>query len=134
MDRGEKRDIVLLYSASRKEQVVFGSLIGDAQRAIGLRAFATLTDLTRVPPEWPGLRGPITPAMIRELIPDASRRLFMVSGPPGMVGSTINALRTAGVRRSSIRTDYFPGYPEQDPAGDPGMARGREGMRLVSQA
>ncbi len=56
-------------------------------------------------------------AMIREVIPDASRRLFLVSGPPGMVNSAKAALRSAGVHRSSIRTDYFPGYPSSEKTG-----------------
>jgi len=152
-DRGEKRDVVLLYSASRKDQVVFGNVIGEAQREIGLRAFATLTDVAQVPAEWPGQRGPITAAMIREVFPDASRRLFLVSGPPGMVTATINTLRAAGVRRSAIRTDYFPGYPATEPATEPAaepttepatepptaaedanQKSERAGVRMVSQA
>ncbi|MGO9310773.1 MAG: oxidoreductase [Spirochaetia bacterium] len=114
-DRGEKRDVVLLYSASRKEQIVFGSEIGEAQRTVGLRAFATLTDADQASGGWPGRYGPITAATIREIFPDASRRLFLVSGPPGMVNATMQALRSVGVRRAAIRTDYFPGYPASEP-------------------
>jgi ferredoxin-NADP reductase len=53
----------------------------------------------------------IDAAMIREVVPDASRRLFFVSGPSGMVNLVKAALRSSGVHRLSIRTDYFPGYP-----------------------
>ena len=109
-DRKEKRDVVLLYAASRREQLVFADVIAEAQRAVGLRATATLTDTAAVPEGWPGLRGPVSADMIRTFIPDASRRLFLVSGPPTMVNAAIAALRAVGVRRSLIRTDCFPGY------------------------
>ena len=59
----------------------------------------------------------IDAAIIRNVIPDASRRLFLVSGPPGMVNSAKAALRSAGVHRSSIRTDYFPGYLSSEETG-----------------
>jgi ferredoxin-NADP reductase len=113
-DRGEKRDVVLLYSASQKEQLVFGGVIEEAQRTIGLKAFSTLTNDGEAAAGWPGLRGPVTAAMIREIFPDASRRLFLVSGPPGMINATMRALRSAGVRRAAMRTDYFPGYPSSE--------------------
>jgi ferredoxin-NADP reductase len=132
-DRNEKRDIVLLYSASQKEQLVFGSVIEEARRTIGLRAFATLTDADQAARGWRGRCGPVTAAMIREIFPDASRRLFLVSGPPGMVNATMRALRSAGVRRAAIRTDYFPGYPASEQhAQEPKAENGRR--RVAVQA
>jgi ferredoxin-NADP reductase len=121
-DKDEKRDVVLLYAASRRDQLVFEDVIHEAEQKIGLRAFHTLTDRNRLPADWARQRGPVTAAMIREIIPDASRRLFMVSGPPGMVTATIRALRAAGVRRSAIRTDAFPGYPASERAEAPAPA------------
>jgi ferredoxin-NADP reductase/Na+-translocating ferredoxin:NAD+ oxidoreductase RnfD subunit len=113
-DRIEKRDIVLLYSAGREEQVVFQDVLEKARCTLGVNVTVTLTDQERIRAGWTGKRGQIDAAMIREVIPDASRRLFLVSGPPGMVSSARSALHSAGVRRSAIRTDYFPGYPSKD--------------------
>ena len=110
-DRGEKRDVVLLFSSSREDQVVFQDVLEEAAQKVGLKVTITLTDMENIRAGWTGKSGLIDAAMIREVVPDASRRLFFVSGPPGMVNSARSALRAAGVHRRSIRTDYFPGYP-----------------------
>ena len=55
--------------------------------------------------------GLITAQVLREVLPDATRRRCFVSGPPAMVDATTSALRSVGVKRTSIRTDFFPGYP-----------------------
>ena len=116
VDKGEKRDIVLLYAANVPEQLVFSDVIREARAVIGLRVATTVSDLPRVPAAWPGRRGFVDADMIREVIPDAARRLVFVSGPPVMVNATTSALRSAGVKRRSIRTDYFPGYPAKEKA------------------
>jgi len=85
-DRREKRDIVLVYSASRQDQLVFGDVIAEAQRKIGLKVVTTVTDAARVLPGWTGRRGSISAEMIREEIPDAARRLFPRLGSPGNGG------------------------------------------------
>jgi glycine betaine catabolism B len=109
-DKGEKRDIVLLYSNYAEQEIVFLDVLKEAECRIGLRVVHTLTDPTRVRPGWCGRTGIIDAAMIREEIPDCRSRHFMVSGSPGMVNAAKSALRSAGVPRSRIRSDYFPGY------------------------
>jgi ferredoxin-NADP reductase/Na+-translocating ferredoxin:NAD+ oxidoreductase RnfD subunit len=128
-DRGEKRDIVLLYSAGSEEQIVFADVLEEARKTVGVNVTVTLTDLEQIRAGWTGARGQVDGAMIRQVIPDASRRLFLVSGPPGMVNSAKTALKSAGVPRSSIRTDYFPGYPAKELAARSGA---REGRRLTA--
>lgn len=110
-DRGEKRDIVLLFSASREDQVVFQDVPEEAAQKVGLKVTITLTDMENIRAGRTGKRGLIDAAMIRGVIPDAARRRFFVSGPPGMVRAAVAALRSAGVRLSAIRMDDFQGYP-----------------------
>jgi ferredoxin-NADP reductase/Na+-transporting NADH:ubiquinone oxidoreductase subunit NqrB len=133
-DRGEQRDIILIYSASREEQVVFRDVLEEAQRLIGLKVVFTLTDTALIRPGWTGRRGMIDAAMIRELIPDAARRRFLVSGPPGMVHAATAALRAAGVRRSTIRTDDFQGYPSGAKAEAVPVVASASRLRSASQA
>ena len=110
VDTGEKRDIVLLYSNYSEQEIVFADVLKEAECRIGLRVVHTLTDLSRVRPGWRGRTGFIDAAMIRQEVPDCRSRRFMVSGSPGLVNAAKSALRTAGVPRRRVRTDYFPGY------------------------
>ena len=110
VDTGEKRDIVLLYSNYAEQEIVFDDVLKEAECRIGLRIVHTLTDPTRVRPGWPGRTGFINADMIRKEVRDCRSRHFMVSGSPGLVNAVKSALRTAGVPRRRIRTDYFPGY------------------------
>jgi glycine betaine catabolism B len=110
LDRGEHRDVVLLYSASSEDELAFRDVFDEARCKVGLKPIYVLTDPARIRPGWDGKQGPINAAMLREVMPDASGRMCFVSGPPSMVDTMTAALRSAGVRRTRIRTDFFPGY------------------------
>jgi ferredoxin-NADP reductase len=110
LDTGGKRDIVLLYSNYTEQEIVFGDVLKEAACRMGLKVVHTLTDPARVRPGWCGRTGFIDAHMIRQEVPDCRARHFMVSGSPGMVNAVTSALRSAGVPRRRVRTDYFPGY------------------------
>jgi ferredoxin-NADP reductase len=110
VDTGEKRNVVLLCANSVEQEIVFADVLTEAAEKIGLRVVHTLTDRTKVRPGWCGRTGYIDADMIRQEVSDRHLRLFMVSGSPGMVNATKAALRSAGVPRFHVRTDYFPGY------------------------
>jgi len=110
VDTGDKRDAVLLYSNYRNDEIVFRDVLCQAERAIGLRVVHTLTEPASVPKGWDGCVGFIDSDMLRAEVPDLGSRRVYVSGSPGMVNAMKRELRLAGVRRASIRTDYFPGY------------------------
>ena len=110
LDTGERRDIVLLYSSSSEEEIVFRALFDEAREKVGLVAVYTLTDLSRIRQGWCGRRGPIDAEMIRREVQGLSARRFFVSGSPGLVDAMKGVLRSVGVPRRQIRTDYFPGY------------------------
>ncbi len=110
VDTGEKRDIVLFYSNYGPDEIVFRDVFERAQQELGLKVVYTLTDDSRIPADWCGQRGFIDEKMIRDEVPDIDRRLVFVSGSPGMVDTMKRVLRSAGIRRRNIRSDYFPGY------------------------
>ncbi len=110
LDKGERRDIVLLYSSSTEEEIVFRDVIDEARWKIGLKAVYTLTDRSMIREGWCGHCGPIDEQMIRREVPAVGSRRFLVSGPPGMVNATVRVLRSAGVPRRHVRTDAFLGY------------------------
>jgi glycine betaine catabolism B len=109
VDKGERRDIVLLYSNYREDEIVFKNVLCDAENA-GIKIVHTLTDRDALPKRWNGRTGFIDARMIREEVSRIPSRRFYVSGSPGMVNTMKKVLRSAGVPRRHIRTDYFPGY------------------------
>jgi glycine betaine catabolism B len=108
-DRGEQRDIVLLYANRRAEDILYRDVFAAAQRAFGLRAVAVLSDRGSAPPGWVGAAGRIDAALIARQIPDYRERLFYVSGSPALVESVQRALRELGVKPDRIKTDWFSG-------------------------
>lgn len=110
LDKGERRDIVLLYSSSTEEEVIFRDVIDEARGRMGLKAVYTLTDTCKIRQGWCGQRGPIDAQMVRTEVPALGRRHFFVSGPPGMVNAMLRLLRSVGVPRRQVRTDSFLGY------------------------
>ncbi len=110
VDTGQRRDIVLLYSNYREEEIVFKDVLCDAEKKAGVRVVHTLTNKAKARTGWQGRTGVIDAAMIRRDVPDFAARHFFVSGSPGMVNTMKNVLRNVGVPRRHIRSDYFPGY------------------------
>ena len=110
VDTGEKRDIILLYSNSTKEEIVFRDVFEEAAQKISLKTVYTLTDPERVRAGWEGRTGYIDEKMLGEEVPDIDKRMFFISGSPAMVETVKKVLRSSGVRRRDIRSDYFPGY------------------------
>jgi ferredoxin-NADP reductase/Na+-transporting NADH:ubiquinone oxidoreductase subunit NqrB len=110
VDSGERRDIVLLYSNYRENEIVFTDVLCDAEKKAGVKVVHTLTDRNDIPAGWRGRAGFIDADMIRQEVPDFASRHFFISGSPGMVNTMKKVLRTTGVPRRRIRSDYFPGY------------------------
>jgi glycine betaine catabolism B len=96
LDKGEKRDINLIYSATSDVELAFRPLFKQAG-ANGLKT-GYLTE------------GYLDDAKIRAFIPDFKERTFYVSGPYGFVSAAEASLLKLGVVYDKIVTDYFPGY------------------------
>lgn len=95
IDRDEKRDIVLLYSSRTDADFVFGDVF-DRASSVGVKTVR--------------VAGVIPEDRVKAEIPDFLDRTFYLSGPNVMVESYVGMLTGMGVRRTRIRTDYFPGY------------------------
>lgn len=108
--RRETRSVVLLYSNYGPDEIAYRDLFSAAEQCVGLKTVYTLTDQTRVPDGWRGACGFVDATMIRKAVPDYDTRLLYVSGSQGFVEYVKRALANLGVRRSMIRTDFFPGY------------------------
>jgi len=109
LDKRLSRDITLFYSARGVDDLAFRDLFDEAGREFGLKSVYTLTR-GPAPAGWPGRTGAITPAMIREEMPDYLERLFYVSGSEPMVMAFGKLLAGMGVKRANVKRDYFPGY------------------------
>lgn len=94
--RGERRDITLFYAASSEEDFAYKALLEEAHRVLGLKTVYVA-------------RSFITEEMLRE-VPEYRARMFYISGPNAMVTTYRTLLRTLGISRRRIKTDYFPGF------------------------
>lgn len=103
LDRREKRPITILYSTRMPQDAVYRSLLDRAQRELGAKVVYVCSDSSVEPTI-------IDAGLIAREIPDYDERLFYVSGPQAMVASFKDMLLGMGIGRTSIRTDYFPGF------------------------
>ena len=108
-DRGEDRDVVMLYANRRYEEIIYRNVFHAAVRAFRFRPVYVVSDVSSAPPHWDGEIGRIDAAMIERQIPDYFDRLFYVSGSATFVQSMRQALRDLGVQHDRITTDYFSG-------------------------
>lgn len=107
LDTGERRPITVLYSARTPEDAVYRDLLDRAQYELGIKTVYVFNDASA---RQPGAAQTINADTIMREVPDYKERTFYISGPQGMVASFKNMLTSMGVSRTSIRTDYFPGF------------------------
>ncbi len=110
IDRGEKRDIIIIYSNNSLGDIAYTDVWTEAEAKFGIKTVYTLTDRANIPSTWTGRRGQIDVTMIAQVVADYRNRTFYISGPHGMVTGCRETLRKLGVASSHIVTDYFPGF------------------------
>ena len=108
MDRKDARSIVLLYSNKTTAEIAYKDVFDRAKRDIGMKTVYALTNEPNPPPGTHA--GVIDETLIASEVPDYRERTFYISGPPSMVEAFKDILRTMGVSRFRIKTDYFPGF------------------------
>lgn len=94
-DTGEKRSATLFYSTKTPADVVYKDVFDEAQSKLGLKTVYA---------------GIVTEEMIKKETPDYLLRTFYLSGPHAMVSAFQKTLAKMGVKKSRIKTDFFPGY------------------------
>ena len=108
LDTGLKREIILFYSNSKADDIAYKNIFDLARVKLGIKTVYTLTD-KNTPADWGGKRGFVDAKMIKEEAPDYRERMFYISGPHSMVTFFKETLQQMGVKRTPIKTDYFPG-------------------------
>ncbi len=105
-ERGDKRDVVVVYSTSAKGELPYGKLL----ELSGARVVLFAPEAPEPLPEgWVyGGEGRVTGERLATAVPDAAKRRAFVSGPPALVSDLRRALRSQGARR--VHSDYFSGY------------------------
>ena len=109
IDKKERRDVVFFNSNKLISDLLYNDIFSAAEKELDMKMVYTLTELEKIPGNWLGGRGVINEQMIKNGAPDYMERTFYLSGPPGMVNVYKNLLKTMGVPKKKIKTDYFPG-------------------------
>ncbi len=106
MDSDKKHDSVLYYCVNTKDELAYESLWNEA---VDKLAFTYVTVVAKEEVELPCEKGYVNAEMIKRRTPDYLERTWYISGPPGMVNVYKTLLRSSGVPRNHIKTDFFPG-------------------------
>jgi predicted ferric reductase len=93
--------VTLIYRASSERDIVFREELDTIAAARG----ATVHYLTGSRAELGG--DPLSPSVLRQLVPGLARLEAYVCGPPGMAGAAAEALSAAGVPRKHIHHESF---------------------------
>ena len=110
IDKKEARDVVLLYSNKRIQDIAYEDVFDIAERTLGMKTLYAVTDPDADMPALPNVTRTIDARTISENIPDYRERTFYLSGPHGMVTAFESVLQSMGVKESQIKVDFFPGF------------------------
>jgi CDP-4-dehydro-6-deoxyglucose reductase len=94
--------IALVYSARAAEEFGFRTELDALAAARRITAYFTVTR----DPSWPGRKGRIDQALLRESLPDTSAICFLC-GPPAFISDTGAMLRTLGVADEKILVERY---------------------------
>ena len=112
LDKNLQTDIILIYSNRTINDILYSDIFERAE-VNGIRTIYNLTDINNLPPNWAGGTGHINENTIKKYLPDYQKRIFYISGPQLMVQNFEEVLLKTGVKKSSIKSDFFPGYSEK---------------------
>lgn len=106
VEKGEHRDIELIYAAGYKKDLMFLDILASA----GIRTNILLSQ--DVVPGIP--RGHLELAKIQSIVPSIPRRQIYISGPEKLVNELATVLIKQGFLAAQIIRDGFPGYHIND--------------------
>ncbi|MHB1443142.1 MAG: FAD-dependent oxidoreductase [Candidatus Humimicrobiaceae bacterium] len=110
LDKNEKRSIVLLYSNWNMKDIAYKEDFDIAESQLGIKVVYSVANLPEFIPDSLNCCGMLSEKEIIREVPDYMERFFYISGPNSMVNAFMNYLSNIGVKRSHIKTDYFPGF------------------------
>lgn len=107
-DKSVQSQITLLYGNRNEETIAFREELAElAKQNPNITIVHTLSQPSE---SWKGRRGYVDLQMIKEEIPDYSEQVFYVCGPPGLVTSILNVLKTLEIPEEKTKVERFPGY------------------------
>jgi 3-phenylpropionate/trans-cinnamate dioxygenase ferredoxin reductase subunit len=105
-DRGDHREVVLLYLNRTWEDVTFREELAELERRLpGLRVVHVLS---RPHEDWQGERGRIDADLLTRVLPLRARTWnVFICGSPGVTGSALAALDAWGIPRDHVHAEQF---------------------------
>jgi glycine betaine catabolism B len=101
--RDEQRPIQLIHSVSKTADFLFDEVWQDY-------SLEFVPIVTRPDPSWDGITGRLDTARLLELVGPISNKLIYLAGPQSLIEPMFNNLLAAGIPRSQLLLDYYPGY------------------------
>ncbi len=101
IDKKEKREVTLIYCVKSEDEIAYRDVFEEGEREIGLKKIYLVGKF-------------LTEEFLKKELPDCNNSncnyLFYMSGPNVMVTNYKKLLIKMGIKRSHIKTDYFPGF------------------------
>jgi ferredoxin-NADP reductase len=107
-DTFSRARITLLYGNRTEEDIIFQTELEEMQRQNkNLKVVLTIDEAG---PGWSGKIGIIDESMIKYEVPNYSKTIFYVRGPPAMVLAILELLGKMGISRRQVKVKSFQGY------------------------
>lgn len=103
----KKRDVYLFYCANTEQDFAYKNEFTERCDQVGV---CIKYVVGKPASTWTGMSGHLTREIIEKEVPDYLSRLFYFSGPPMMVENYVKLVKSMGVPKKQIKTDYFPGF------------------------
>lgn len=110
LDNRDSRKITLFYSNKTIDEIAYQQFLGKASQRLDLKVVYVITEDKDIPKNFNGEHGRISPELLKKYVKNLDSVDYYLSGPISMVNAYKKLLRTLGVKRKSILTDYFPGF------------------------
>lgn len=103
--------LILMYSNRSQEDAAFLDELQSLQQKLhDYTCIGTMTNPTGGTETWKGETGRIDQVMLKKYVKNMETAMFYVVGPPAMVKGLRKMLESAGIHKTSIRSEEFAGY------------------------
>jgi predicted ferric reductase len=105
--RGDRRPVLLVSGARGVDELLFRDEVRELREELDLTVVEVLS---RPPADWTGRSGRIDRALLRQVLPERSRRHrieYFICGPAPMVTDVLEALQELGIDPARIHTEQF---------------------------
>lgn len=110
LDNNQNVPIILFYAASSEKEFAYKDLFTEAEKKLNIKIIYTITKIA--PKDWKGETGHINGMMLKRYVKHEKQAIYYISGPEPMVMSYEKILSQMGIKKSHLKTDYFPGYKD----------------------